>query len=255
MRLPPGHCEHQLLHRRPQDPRRQRAGVPPQHRQVGHPARSGLPHGCADRLHAVVGRRRQSQRSRKRPRESRTGGKRIEELERENAKLIDLSTDDAEVPRQRCPATRRRRTRRPSTPPDRGAAMVLVGGHDGDPVATVRIVLDEVRWVKAEASEDEQTRWTGERLPDGPSVAGGGGSTRRVPRWPAGSSTTRTGPTGSVPIPISAANSRCLIGPGRWRELRQRNPHEHGGAVAGHRRHHEEAGRGGEVAPTMRNSA
>ena len=36
-----------------------------------------------------------------------------------------------------------------------------------------------------------------------------------------------------------------VAGKGRWQEPRQRDPHEHGCAVAGHRRHHEEAGRGG----------
>ena len=113
----------------PPDPRRQRAGVPPQYQQVGHPLVLGCCGGYADQLHAGAERCRQSQRSRERPRESRIRRERIEELDRENAKLIDLSTDDAEVPRQRCPAARRRcspsslaRAHRPSTPPDPGAA-------------------------------------------------------------------------------------------------------------------------------------
>ena len=46
-----------------------------------------------------------------------------------------------------------------------GRRMVRVGGLDGDPVAAARIVLDAVRWVKAEASEEEQTRWTVSAFP------------------------------------------------------------------------------------------
>ena len=46
-----------------------------------------------------------------------------------------------------------------------GRRMVRVGGLDGDPVAAARIVLDAARWVKAEASEEEQTRWTVSAFP------------------------------------------------------------------------------------------
>ena len=62
--------------------------------------------------------------------------------------------------------------------------MVRVGGLDGDAVAAARIVLDAVRWVKAEASEEEQTRWTVSAFPMAHRSPEEGGSTRRVPPPP-----------------------------------------------------------------------
>ena len=43
--------------------------------------------------------------------------------------------------------------------------MVIVGGLDGDAEAAARIVLDAVRWFKAEASESERAGWTVSALP------------------------------------------------------------------------------------------
>ena len=81
-----------------------------------------------------------------------------------------------------------------------GRRMVRVGGLDGDAVAAARIVLDAVRWVKAEASEEEQTRWTVSAFPMAHRSPEGAGRPGGSPPRPAGSSTTRTGPRGSVPI-------------------------------------------------------
>ena len=83
----------------PPDPRRQRAGVPPQYQQVGHPLVLGCRGGYADQLHAGAERRRQSQRSRERPRESRIRRERIEELDRENAKPIKAEAPEEEQTR------------------------------------------------------------------------------------------------------------------------------------------------------------
>ena len=43
--------------------------------------------------------------------------------------------------------------------------IVLVGGLEGDPDAAARIVIDAVRWFKAEASDEERARWTVSALP------------------------------------------------------------------------------------------
>ena len=50
----------------------------------------------------------------------------------------------------------------PSRPERR---IVLVGGLEGDPDAAARIVLDAVRWFKAEASDEQRARWTVSALP------------------------------------------------------------------------------------------
>ena len=60
----------------------------------------------------------------------------------------------------------------PSRPERR---IVLVGGLEGDPDAAARIVLDAVRWFKAEASDEQRARWTVSALPTAhPSPAAAG---------------------------------------------------------------------------------